>query len=110
MVFGECEMKKLLLHKFHKDHGFLQEFSGFEMPFWYKGVISEHMAVRDNVGIFDVSHMGRAIITGKNANEFLNYVTSSDISKLHPFQGQYSTMCNVNGGIIDDLTVYKIKD
>ncbi len=110
MVSSECEMKRLLLHKFHKAHGFLQEFSGFEMPFWYKGVISEHMAVRENVGIFDVSHMGRAIITGKNANEFLNYVTSSDISKLHPFQGQYSTMCNVNGGIVDDLTVYKIKD
>ncbi|UCH02452.1 MAG: glycine cleavage system aminomethyltransferase GcvT [Candidatus Bathyarchaeota archaeon] len=103
-------MRELFIHEFHKTHGNLTEFAGFQIPLWYEGVIPEHMAVRENVGLFDTSHMGRAIIAGKNSAEFLDYVTSRDPSNLNPFQGQYSTICNIKGGIIDDLTVYNLED
>ncbi len=103
-------MRSLPLREFHKAHGSLTEFAGFEMPLWYEGVIPEHMAVRESVGLFDVSHMGRATITGERAAEFLDYVTSRDPSNLKPLQGQYLTMCNPRGGVIDDLIVYNLED
>lgn len=103
-------MRKLPLHEFHKAHSNLTEFAGFEMPLWYEGITSEHVAVRESVGLFDVSHMGRAAIAGRRAGEFLDYVTSRDPSNLKPLQGQYSTMCNPKGGVIDDLIVYNLED
>jgi aminomethyltransferase len=103
-------MRKLFIHKFHKAHGNLTEFAGFQIPQWYEGILPEHVAVREKVGLFDTSHMGRAIITGKRAAEFLDYVTSRDPSNLSPFQGQYSTLCNFKGGVIDDITVYNLDD
>lgn len=103
-------MKTLPLHEFHKTHGNMTEFAGFEMPLWYEGVIPEHMAVRESVGLFDISHMGRATISGKRAAEFLDYVTSRDPSNLKPLQGHYTTMCNPKGGVIDDLIVYNLED
>jgi aminomethyltransferase len=80
-------------------------FAGFEMPLWYKGISEEHMAVRNNVGIFDITHMGRAIISGEEAESFLNYVTTNDVTALMPMSAQYSIMCNENGGIIDDCVL-----
>lgn len=83
-------------------------FAGFEMPLWYKGIIEEHLAVRNSVGIFDVSHMGRVIITGKDAERFLNYVVTNDVSTLTPDSALYTVMCNENGGIVDDTIVCRL--
>ena len=84
-------------------------FAGFEMPLWYKGIIPEHLAVRNSVGIFDITHMGRAIITGPEAEKFLNYVSTNDVSKLTPLSAQYSTLCNEKGGIKDDFVISKLE-
>jgi aminomethyltransferase len=79
------------------------------MPLWYKGIIPEHLAVRNSVGIFDISHMGRVIITGIDSERFINYVITNDVSVLLPNSAQYSVMCNENGGIIDDFVVYRLE-
>jgi len=78
------------------------------MPLWFKGIIQEHLAVRNSVGIFDISHMGRVSITGEESEKFLNYVITNDISAVLPNGAQYSVMCNENGGIIDDFVVYRL--
>jgi len=67
------------------------------------------MAVRNSVGIFDVTHMGRALITGPEAEAFLNYVTTNNVASLEPLNGQYSTMCNEGGGVKDDLVLFKLE-
>jgi len=98
-------MRRTQLYEIHKKTAKMTEFAGFEMPLWYKGITEEHLAVRNNVGIFDVSHMGRVIITGKDAANFLNYVITNDVTALKPNSALYSVMCNENGGIIDDFVV-----
>lgn len=98
------------LYDFHLKHGKLVLFAGFKMPVWYKGIIQEHLAVRNGVGIFDVSHMGRVQITGREAKDFLNYVTTNDVSELTPMSAQYSTMCNEQGGIKDDFVVSRLEE
>jgi len=98
-------MRRTQLYQIHKKTAKMTEFAGFEMPLWYKGITEEHLAVRNNVGIFDVSHMGRVIITGKDATSFLNYVITNDVTALKPNSALYSVMCNENGGIIDDFVV-----
>ncbi|HPD64446.1 MAG TPA: glycine cleavage system aminomethyltransferase GcvT [Bacteroidia bacterium] len=85
-------------------------FAGFNMPVYYTGIIEEHNAVRNNTGIFDVSHMGEFKVTGPDALHFLQYITSNDVSKLFPGKVQYSCFPNDQGGIVDDLLVYKIAD
>jgi len=85
-------------------------FAGFEMPLQYEGVIIEHLAVRTTAGVFDVSHMGEFIVKGKNAENFLNFVTINDVSKIEIGQTQYSAMCYEDGGIIDDLLIYRYND
>jgi len=84
-------------------------FARFEMPLWYKGIIPEHMAVRNAVGIFDVTHMGRGLVTGSQAESFLNYVTTNDVSTLEPLSAHYSTMCNEQGGIKDDFVLSRLE-
>ncbi len=79
------------------------------MPLWYKGIIPEHLAVRNSVGIFDVSHMGRVIIIGADSERFLNYVITNDVSMLSPNSAQYSVMCNENGGIMDDFVMCRLE-
>ncbi len=103
------ESKKTHLHKFHKQRGKLTSFANFEMPVWYEGIIPEHLAVRDRVGIFDVTHMGRVLITGSDGEAFLNYVTVNDVSALTPLSAHYSIMCNEEGGIKDDFVLSKIE-
>lgn len=88
----------------------LTVFAGFEMPLWYKGVIPEHLTVRNSVGIFDISHMGRVIIKGADSEHFLNYVITNDVSRLSPNSAQYSVMCKENGGIIDDFVIYRLEE
>ena len=101
--------KRTHLYKFHNKNAEITLFAGFEMPIWYKGIITEHMAVRNTVGIFDITHMGRALITGGEAEAFSNYVTTNDVSLLTPLSAQYSTMCNENGGIKDDFVLSRLE-
>ncbi|MBS7621487.1 glycine cleavage system aminomethyltransferase GcvT [Candidatus Bathyarchaeota archaeon] len=103
-------MRKTQLYEIHKKTAKMTEFAGFEMPLWYKGITEEHLAVRNSVGIFDVSHMGRVIITGKDAASFLNYVITNDVTVLTPNSALYSVMCNENGGIIDDFVVSRLEE
>lgn len=82
------------------------DFGGWEMPVQYSGIIDEHRAVRTTAGLFDISHMGQAAISGPRAKAFLNELLTNDIGKLSINQGQYTLMCNPQGGTIDDLLVY----
>jgi aminomethyltransferase len=101
--------RRTQLYEVHKKTAKLTVFAGFEMPIWYKGVIPEHLAVRNGGGIFDISHMGRVSITGVDSESFLNYVITNNVSGLPPNSAQYSVMCNSNGGIIDDFVVYRLE-
>ena len=104
-------MKKTAFNNIHKNLGAkLVEFAGYEMPVQYEGIISEHKAVRDSVGVFDVSHMGEVEIRGKDAFAFIQKLTTNDVSKLSKGKVQYSAMCYENGGVVDDLLVYHCGD
>jgi len=84
------------------------DFAGWYMPVQYKSIVAEHMAVRTKVGIFDVSHMGEFIITGKDAHDFVQYVIANDVSKLsQPDMALYTQFVRPDGGTVDDLIVYK---
>lgn len=101
-------MKVTALNHFHKKAGAkMIEFAGFEMPVEYSGIKDEHLAVRNAVGVFDVSHMGEFWVKGPHALELLNKVSSNDPSLLQPGQAQYSCFPNGNGGIVDDFLTYK---
>ncbi len=102
--------KKTHLYKFHREKGKISLFAGYKMPMWYKGITPEHMAVRKNVGIFDITHMGRALITGMEAEAFLNYLTTNDVSSLTSLSAHYSTMCNKKGGIKDDFVLSRLEE
>jgi aminomethyltransferase len=82
------------------------EFAGWYMPVQYKGVKEEHLAVRKNVGLFDVSHMGEIFVRGDKALETLQWVTSNNVAKLEEGQAQYTLLTNEEGGIVDDVIVY----
>lgn len=88
----------------------MAEFAGYEMPISYAGIREEHLAVRRAVGVFDVSHMGEFIIKGKEALQLVQRVTSNDAARLQPGQVQYSCLPNDQGGIVDDLLVYRLFD
>src|ERR1700682_4705804 len=88
----------------------MAEFAGYIMPISYTGIKDEHLAVRSNAGIFDVSHMGEFILKGPGALDLIQHVTSNDASKLTGGQAQYSCLPNEKGGIVDDLLVYCIKE
>jgi len=103
------KIRKTQLYDVHRQTAKLTVFAGFEMPLRYKDIIPEHLAVRNSVGIFDISHMGRALITGADSERFLNYVITNDVSMLLPNSAQYSVMCNENGGIIDDFVIYRLE-
>ena len=104
-------MKQTKFIDVHKKYGAkLVDFAGYEMPIQYSSIIAEHKAVRNSVGLFDVSHMGEIIIKGEKALDFVQYITINDASKLQIGKVQYSAMCYEDGGIVDDLLVYKISD
>jgi len=104
-------LKRTPFYVTHKNAGAkLIDFGGFEMPVQYEGIKVEHAAVRENAGIFDVSHMGEVFVSGSGALRFLQYITINDVSKLVPGKAQYSAMCYPNGGIVDDLIVYMIDE
>ncbi len=85
-------------------------FAGWEMPVQYSSIVEEHKAVREAVGVFDISHMGQFIVSGRGAEAFLNRALTNDISKLAPGQGQYTLLLNATGGVIDDLIAYRTSD
>lgn len=104
-------VKQIPLNDLHtKLGGKMVPFAGFNMPVRYSSDIEEHMAVRNGVGVFDVSHMGEFTLKGPQALDLIQRVTSNDASKLVDGQAQYSCLPNETGGIVDDLIVYKIKD
>ena len=86
------------------------DFGGWDMPIEYTGVIAEHTAVRSAVGIFDVSHMGKLAVYGDGAVAFLNSLLANDLERISAGQAQYSMLCNDDGGVIDDLIVYRWSD
>jgi len=104
------DLKRTHIHAYHKEHGNLVDFGGFEMPVWFEGIIPEHHAVRNAVGIFDTSHMGRTMAEGPETEQFLNHVVTNDVSRLELTGGLYTVMCNPRGGIVDDLITYKLAD
>lgn len=104
-------MKELQLSSLHESLGAdMETFAGWKMPIKYDRIASEHMAVRENVGIFDISHMGELRISGGNSSELVQYLTSNDVSKLSVGSAHYSTALNENGGTKDDLFVYRTDD
>ncbi|MBP7651853.1 glycine cleavage system aminomethyltransferase GcvT [Candidatus Dependentiae bacterium] len=102
-------MKHILLEEKHKSLGakFI-EFGGWNMPVHYGSIIDEHNSVRNNAGVFDVSHMGKLFISGKDSQKFLSDVLPADINGIKEGKGVYTQLLNNNAGIIDDLIVYKI--
>jgi aminomethyltransferase len=102
-------LKKTALAEAHIALGAkMVDFSGWFMPVSYTSVLKEHSAVRTAVGLFDVSHMGEARVSGPGARDFLQYVTINNIDRLSIGGGQYSAMLNENGGFVDDLIVYRV--
>jgi aminomethyltransferase len=104
-------MKNTALTHIHEQLGAkMVPFAGYNMPVQYEGVNSEHETVRNGVGVFDVSHMGEFLISGPNALELIQRVTSNDASVLEVGRAQYSCLPNENGGIVDDLIIYRLEE
>jgi aminomethyltransferase len=87
--------------------GRLIDFGGWELPVQYSGVMDEHLACRSSAGLFDVSHMGEIHVEGADAEGYLNYLATNHVGKLSIGQAQYTVMCHENGGIVDDLVIYR---
>lgn len=103
--------KKTILHDEHlRLSARIIDFEGWDLPVMYSGINDEHNAVRKKAGVFDIGHMGIFYIYGKNALEFLQMVTTNDVSKLSTGQSQYSLICNEHGGVIDDIILYRHTD
>ncbi len=101
-------MKKTALAETHEQIGArMVDFAGWYMPVQYSGIIEEHRTVRTAAGLFDLGHMGQVEVTGADAMAFLNYVGSNDVSGLEPGQAIYSLLLNPNGGVIDDIIIYR---
>jgi len=101
-------MKNTAFTKFHQEAGAkMVPFAGYNMPVEYFGINEEHKTVREKVGVFDVSHMGEFWVTGPSALDYLQYITSNDVSALYDGKIQYSCFPNGKGGIVDDLLVYR---
>ena len=103
------QLRRTPLFACHQEAGAkFTEFGGWEMPVRYLGLSEEHRCVREAVGLFDVSHMGEFRVQGEQALDFLQYVTSNDVSSLCPGKAQYSLLTNPRGGVVDDIIVYQL--
>lgn len=103
-------LKRTPLFNTYKDYEGVKliDFGGWELPVNFKaGIIAEHMAVRKNAGLFDVSHMGEIIVEGKNAEDYVDWLVTNDVKQIHVNQVIYTLMCYPHGGVVDDLLVYK---
>jgi len=106
---NEKDLKKTALYEQHKKIGAkMVPFAGWEMPLQYSGIIEEHLTVRNKAGLFDVSHMGQVFVSGKDSLNFLQRLVPQDISKLVLEKAVYTQLTNTEGGIIDDLIIYKL--
>src|SRR4051794_25244133 len=102
-------LRRTPLYERHEAAGArLVPFAGWEMPVQYEGIKQEHVNVRTNAGLFDVSHMGEIETSGPEAEEFLQHVLSNDVTKLAEGGAQYSVLCKEDGGVLDDLFTYRI--
>lgn len=102
-------LKRTVLFEEHqKLGGRLVEFGGWEMPVQYSSIVDEHLCVRRAAGIFDIAHMGEVFVSGSGAEAFLNGAFTNDVRKLTPGTGQYTLMCRDDGGVVDDLYLYRI--
>ncbi|MBI5047877.1 MAG: glycine cleavage system aminomethyltransferase GcvT [Deltaproteobacteria bacterium] len=111
MTLETKDLKTTPLHQIHKElNARMVPFAGWEMPVQYTGVIEEHLAVRKICGLFDVSHMGEIEISGPKALEAVQSITTNDASELKDGQVQYTLICYPNGGVVDDVTLYKFSD
>lgn len=100
------ENKRTALYDWHASHsGRMAPFAGYEMPIQYQGIVSEHTATRQAVGLFDISHMGRLRFDGPRADQVLDHLLTRRVLDMQPGQVRYSLMCNANGGILDDVLV-----
>lgn len=103
-------MKKTPLYENHVQlKGKLVDFGGWNLPVQYSSITEEHRAVREEAGLFDVSHMGEFEVSGADAEAFLNYLVTNDVAKLVDGKALYTTMCRENGGIVDDLIIYRLE-
>src|SRR6266446_4767902 len=108
---SDAAQKKTPLYDEHVRRGAkIVSFGGWLMPVQYTGIMDEHQAVRNNVGIFDISHMGQLLVDGPGAREWLNTMLTNNINKLEVGTGQYTFLLNEHGGIIDDLIAYRVGD
>ncbi|MGM9761616.1 MAG: glycine cleavage system aminomethyltransferase GcvT [Candidatus Cryptobacteroides sp.] len=104
----EEQLKKTCLHDRHVELGArMSPFAGFDMPIQYSGIIDEHKAVREHVGMFDVSHMGEVFVSGKDAERFVNHIFTNDVRGMADGKVLYGMMLYPDGGTVDDLLVYK---
>ncbi|AIF68493.1 glycine cleavage system protein T [Palaeococcus pacificus DY20341] len=102
-------MKRVHIFDWHKENAKkVEEFAGWEMPIWYSSIKEEHLAVRNGVGIFDVSHMGEIFFRGKDALKFLQYVTTNDISRPPAISGTYTLVLNERGAVKDETLVFNM--
>ena len=102
-----AELKRTPLFAFHQQYGGrFVDFGGWEMPVQYKSILDEHRAVRQRAGLFDVSHMGEVEVKGPDAVRFLDFLVTNDVSRLFPGRVLYTTMCQPDGGVVDDLLIY----
>ncbi len=108
---SQGEAKKTPLYDKHVElNARMVDFAGYKMPVMYSSINEEHLLVRRSAGVFDLSHMGEFIVSGSDAESFLQRVTVNDVSALAEWQVQYSCMCYENGGIVDDVLVYRLPD
>ena len=104
-------LKKTCLYDSHIALGAqMSPFGGFMMPIQYSGIIEEHNAVRTACGMFDVSHMGEIFVTGPESESFVNRIFTNDVSRLLPGHVQYGMMLYQDGGVVDDLLVYRMHE
>lgn len=102
------DAKRTPLYDFNVSHGGrMVDFAGWEMPVQYTSIVEEHKATRSAAGLFDVSHMGEATVEGPDAEAFLNYALTNDVAAMDDGKALYSLMCHPNGGVVDDLLVYR---
>ena len=105
------ELLRTPLYEVHqREGGKIVEFAGWEMPVEYAGIKQEHLAVRQNIGLFDLSHMGEIEIVGRGAVDFVDGLVTNNAKRIVPGQCMYTCMCRENGGIIDDLIIYRFPD
>jgi len=104
-------MLQTALHDWHVEHGGrMVDFAGWHMPIQYSSIVEEHQAVRERAGLFDISHMGRLWFSGPDAEKFLDHLLTNHVAKMKDGQVRYSMICSEDGGILDDVLIYRFPD